>query len=141
MALMVSFSFVSCSKDEVKKNLQEATEMDFTKFTKTWDGKYASGKDTGNDASLTTPGQITISGDKKGLTIDTKDVKGIKLTVEENTLLLVKAKVEKDEKLGVEGGTFLYTTVSDTFPVVLTVNMKEDTHSFFFKANKIEKQK
>ncbi len=132
MALLFSLSLLSCSKEEIK----EATEMDFANVSKTWAGKYGSLKDLLVEGALTTDGEITVSGDKNSLTIDTKDVKGLKLTVTKNTLVLVNASVQKNEELGVEGGTFTFTTLSDNFPVTLTVDMKEASKSFFFKANK-----
>lgn len=135
MALMVSSTFVSCGKDEVKKELQEATEMDLANVTKTWKGQYFSSKDFVESDDIVPNGEITIRGNKQELTIDTKDVKGIKVTVKTNTLIALNADVVKDENLGIEGGTLTITS-SAKIPLLLHVEMKESYKSFYFRGKK-----
>ena len=135
MALMVSSTFVSCGKDEVEKNLQEATEMDLANVTKTWNGEYVSFKDFIESDDITPNGQIEIQGNKKELTINTKDVRGIKVTVTKNTLVLLHGDVVKDETQGIEEGTLTITS-SAKVPLLLKVKMKESGKSFVFKGKK-----
>ena len=124
MVLMASVTCVSCSKDDVKKTVSEAVEMDMANVTKTWKGAYYSLKDFIESDDIVPNGEIVIKGNKKELTIDTKDVKGIKVTVTTNTLALFKGDVVKDEALGIESGELTITS-SSKLPLLLKVNMKE----------------
>lgn len=135
MALMASVTCVSCSKDDVKKTVSEAVEMDMANVTKTWKGAYYSLKDFIESDDIVPNGEIVIQGNKKELTIDTKDVKGIKVTVTTNTLALFKGDVIKDEALGIESGELTITS-SSKLPLLLKVNMKESSKSFIFKGKK-----
>lgn len=135
MALMASVTCVSCSKDDVKKTVSEAVEMDMANVTKTWKGAYYSLKDFIESDDIVPNGEIVIKGNKKELTIDTKDVKGIKVTVTTNTLALFKGDVVKDEALGIESGELTITS-SSKLPLLLKVNMKESSKSFIFKGKK-----
>ncbi|MGP1461025.1 MAG: hypothetical protein ACTTKF_05530 [Bacteroides sp.] len=135
MALMASVTCVSCSKDEVKKTVSEAVEMDMANVTKTWKGKYYSLNDALESDDIVPNGEIVIKGNKKELTIDTKDVKGIKVTVTTNTLAVFKGDVVKDEALGIESGELAITS-SAKFPLLLKVVMKESSKSFLFKGKK-----
>lgn len=135
MALMASVTCVSCSKDDVKKTVSEAVEMDMANVTKTWKGAYFSLKDAIDSDDIVPNGEIVIKGNKKELTIDTKDVKGIKVTVTTNTLAVLKGDVVKDEAHGIEGGELAITS-SAKLPLLLKVVMKESDKSFLFKGKK-----
>ncbi len=135
MALMASVTCVSCSKDDVKKAVDEAVEMDIANVTKTWKGKYLSLNDVLESDDIVPNGEIVIKGNKTELTIDSKDVKGIKVKVTTNTLALFKGDVIKDEALGIESGELTITS-SSKLPLLLKVNMKESSKSFIFKGKK-----
>ena len=135
MALMASVTCVSCSKDDVKKTVSEAVEMDMANVTKTWKGAYFSLKDAIDSDDIVPNGEIVIKGNKKELTIDTKDVKGIKVTVTANTLAVFKGDVVKDEAHGIESGELAITS-SAKLPLLLKVVMKESDKSFLFKGKK-----
>ena len=135
MALMASVTCVSCSKDDVKKAVDEAVEMDIANVTKTWKGKYLSLTDVLESDDIVPNGEIVIKGNKTELTIDSKDVKGIKVKVTTNTLALFKGDVVKDEALGIESGELTITS-SAKLPLLLKVVMKESDKSFLFKGKK-----
>ena len=135
-ATSLVFAFSACSKEEVKKTVAEAVEMDLNNVIGTWEGTYTPAI---TETSATELGEIevkAVDGDKKALIVDSKVIKAIKVKITANAISALTAEAEANDVI--ESGSFGYIKSNEGGKITFTIKVKKGSEpkSFVFTSSK-----
>lgn len=137
-ATSLVFAFSACSegKEELKKTVAEAVEMDLSNVIGTWEGTYTPAI---TETSATELGEIevkAVDGDKKALIVDSKVIKAIKVKITANAISALTAEAEANDVI--ESGSFGYIKSNEGGKITFTIKVKEGSKqkSFVFTSSK-----